>query len=164
MVRLRRCPSPPTLRCKRRWRSLSTLDAVRPAQVAEGAALPSWACVAVIHDQPRRRQLQPRTCSARSVISAQPERRWSDWKEIACRWAHLIRLQIASAQPLPDATAARSAALVNRLDSLFAEWLQRNYAPLAGQRLPEPHHLFHIPGVLERASRAVCRADCASNT
>ena len=39
-------------------------------------------------------------------LLAQPERRWSDWKEIARRWAQLTRLQIASEQPLPEATEA----------------------------------------------------------
>ena len=125
---------------------LLQLDAVSAAHVAvirEPAAAQATAAEAAL--------------GALGDLLAQPERRWSDWQEIARRWAQLTRLQIDIAQPLPSATATRAAALVNRIDPLFADWLQHNYAALAGQRMPEPHHLFHMPGVLQRARNAASR-------
>lgn len=73
---------------------------------------------------------------------------WGGWQAVARRWAQITARRYAAPGALPAALQAEADALAARLDGAFAEWLRRNYAALAGQRLPDPHHLFHVPAYL----------------
>jgi hypothetical protein len=78
---------------------------------------------------------------------------WESWQAIAWRWARITRLRYDSPIPHPATVPAQFAAVAGALDAAFAGWLTRNYSALAGQALPIPHHLYHVPGWLAYAHR-----------
>ena len=76
------------------------------------------------------------------------ERRWARWQETARVWAELTVLRYDPERALPPEQCAAYGRLQPKLDRAFAAWLQGRYAPLGGQRLPHPHHLYHVPHYL----------------
>lgn len=67
------------------------------------------------------------------------------WEQIARQWADL-NIITSEDETLPADNQLET--LRRRLDEAFLEWLKKNYAPLAVQVLPRPHHLYHIPTYL----------------
>jgi hypothetical protein len=69
--------------------------------------------------------------------------RWEDWCGLAWLWAEATGLQLDDAA-LAAAHAGDLAQARVLLDERWLTWLLANYGPLAGQALPQPHHLYHV--------------------
>lgn len=70
---------------------------------------------------------------------------WQSWCKASWSWAEATRLHYGAGD-LGEHAAARYSSVATSLDMQFLGWLTDRYGPLAGQRLPIPHHLFHVPG------------------
>lgn len=81
-----------------------------------------------------------------AVLSNSPPDSFEAWEQIAWQWAELNRIFITS-ESLPKG-GEQFETLRHHLDKIFLEWLKKNYAPLAVQVLPRPHHLYHVPTFL----------------
>lgn len=120
--------------------------AVRPVTLAEADPLPAWARPGVRVSAADFIQKRADALLAMLAESAEDwgALRWMQWQTVAQRWAELTALRH---HPQPHLTEAQQTAYARQqaqLDNHFATWLASRYAPLAGQRLPHPHHLFHV--------------------
>ena len=119
-----------------------------PVQIEQPDRLPGWARPAVLAaDEDRRpRRIGELLEDLEQLLGPCPEdRRWEQWQAIARAWAELNTLRYDPDVAWDDMQRDSHHRLQGRLDKAFWIWLQRRYAPLGGQRLPEPHHLYHIP-------------------
>ena len=71
--------------------------------------------------------------------------RWATWAAVARTWAELTGLALGARD---EVIAAAVAGWRARLDPAFAAWLRRGYAALAGAKLPQPHHVHHVPHLM----------------
>ena len=132
--------------------------ALAPIRVDQQASFPAWAEVAVVYDvaAARARQLGAGLDDIAAQVSQSPLR-WADWQVLARRWGQLTGWRYDASEPLPADLQVRYASVQAALNQAFQAWLQPAYGTLAGQRLPEPHHLFHIPGFLAQRTTAGSR-------
>ncbi len=79
--------------------------------------------------------------------------RWEDWQRLAWHWAELNALRHDRALKLPPEALNACPLLQKSINDAFFTWLKNRYTPLAGQRLPIPHQLFHVPQYLARQMR-----------
>lgn len=122
---------------------------VAPQLVDEPGRLPAWARGVVVADEAaaRERHVAELLRSLDELLSEE-SLRWEGWRQVAALWAQITRLLVDSARSFPEGAAVQIANTRDRIDAAFLPWLQQNYSTLSGRRLPDPHHLFHIPGVL----------------
>ncbi len=119
--------------------------------VREPGGLPQWARVAVRapdEDDRRRRaaDLLARLDEQAAALVAQPAAgRWPEWAAVAHTWADLTGLALELRDAALDEQAQHRQ---RRLDPAFAAWLDKGYAALAAQKLPQPHHVHHAPHLL----------------
>ncbi len=124
---------------------------LEPVDVAEPGRLPGWTRPAVVLPDEDRRQRRFNELVARleeSLASPRDDARWAVWQEVAGAWAELTTIRDAAdldLEPEQEAAWCRLAAL---LDQTFVEWLRPRYSVLAGQRVPRPHHVHHLPDFL----------------
>ncbi len=121
--------------------------AIRPVTLADVAPLPVWAQVgarasAADLAQQRAEALLAQLGEQTTVLS---EARWEQWQAIATAWAELTALRHHPQRHLTANQRTAYEQWQTRLDGAFVNWLSQRYAPLAGQKLPQPHHLFHVP-------------------
>jgi len=69
------------------------------------------------------------------------EYRWEEWQALAYLLAEFTALVGITKQD----SMAFSASKQKKCDEWFFNWLKNRYSVLATQKLPQPHHLFHIP-------------------
>jgi hypothetical protein len=74
--------------------------------------------------------------------------RWPAWQEAARAWAELDLPRHGASSRLEEGQQETALRLQPELDSAFQGWLRRSYSALGGRRLPEPHHLHHVPHYL----------------
>ena len=123
---------------------------VAPIVVDQNVHLPDWAAPAVAVDRlaGHRRQLDAACEDVRQQLEP-AELRWEDWQSLAHRWAELTLLRYDyDFNPTP-AQRETVAGLETLLDARFASWLQVYYSSLAGNVLPRPHHVSHVPRFME---------------
>ena len=66
--------------------------------------------------------------------------RWEQWQSLAkIRAEYTILSQVKSSERKEEKTFSK---LINKV---FLTWLYNHYSALATQKLPKPHHLFHVP-------------------
>ncbi len=134
---------------------------VQPVTLADASPLPVWAQVGV-RSSPAD-VAQQRAADLLSLLAEQAthlaETRWQTWQEIATTWAELTAWRYHPQRYLTPEQQAAANQWQEPLDNAFATWLGTGYAALAGQRLPRPHHLFHVPHWLayERRQGAASR-------
>jgi hypothetical protein len=130
---------------------LLRLGILKPtATVRRLAETPAWATPAIAYDAAAAQAVELGEGLQDITDRLQASHlRWSDWQVIAWRWAHLTLLYYTGAL-LPAASPLHSQFHQQQLtlNAAFAGWLKTAYSPLAGARLPTPHHLFHVPGYL----------------
>src|SRR5579884_248569 len=128
---------------------LLRMGALAPVAVAAPERLPVWARAGVLgggDDAAARRGALLLTELERRLAAVE-DARWGDWQAIARTWAELGALRGGHRAAVADEAAAQ---LASRLDAAFLSWLRHAYPSLAGLRLPTPHHVFHVPGVVAR--------------
>ncbi len=128
--------------------------ALTPVRITQPEGLPPWMRVGVLapdeDDRARRMaellELLKEQAEPREGLA---EARWEPWQAVARTWAELTTLyydpagatdQAGSSSQMPYTYAWWQV----QLDRAFLAWLQRYYAPLAGRKLPVPHHLYHV--------------------
>lgn len=120
---------------------------IQPITLADASPLPAWAQAGVRASAAA--VAQQRADDLLTLLAEQAahlaEARWQNWQEIATTWAELTVWRFHPQRYLTAEQIAAATAWQEPLDRAFAEWLATGYAALAGQRLPRPHHLFHVP-------------------
>jgi hypothetical protein len=120
--------------------------AVQPVMLADAAPLPTWAQAGVRASAADF--AQQRMDSLLALLSEQARNlanfRWEQWQAIALTWAELTAWRHHPQRYVTEAQRDAYAQWQAGLDTAFAVWLQRGYASVAGQKLPRPHHLFHV--------------------
>jgi hypothetical protein len=117
-----------------------------PTSTEQHDSLPDWAQPAVLApDQDSRARRIKELLALLSESAEMGDARWQAWQVVARAWAELSLLVYAPDARLDDTRGNAFRRIQTHLDAAFLDWLQRRYAPLAGQRLPRPHHLFHVP-------------------
>jgi hypothetical protein len=119
--------------------------ALSPVLVPWPERLPSWARPAILapdEDRKPRRAAELLAALSEHVGIPLADARWDRWGAIARLWAELQTLRYDPDVPLEEAACGE---LERELDRAFLVWLCRRYAPLGSQRLPLPHHLYHVP-------------------
>ena len=77
-----------------------------------------------------------------------PDARYGDWLRFARTWAEARALALSPEREAADTTEPNLAALRDRIDAAFAEWLGSRYAGLANLPPSPPVMLHHMPRVL----------------
>jgi len=112
---------------------------------------PAWADPGLLSDESERlpQRLAAELDAVQAALARLPDSpRWTDWQPFAWDWAKFTATYYhPDLQPQPDVTQAYRR-LQQQVDARFSGWLVQRYAPLATQRLPLPHHLYHIPHYL----------------
>lgn len=125
---------------------------LNPVSVAQPEQLPEWMQTGLLapdEERPLRRfsHLLAQLAEQATPPEALDQVRWAMWQSIAYTWAELTALYhhpdlAGRLQDQPDGVTYRW--WQRQLDVQFRTWLERYYAPLAGQKLPTPHHLYHV--------------------
>lgn len=131
--------------------------ALAPEPVDDPLALPAWARAgAVAATEQAKRELARGLVEALAGALTEEARIGSflAWTKIAQISARID--QQAGVIVDDSALASRRVELSAYAERRFASWLPAHYRSLAGLALPEPHHLFHVPGflALQRRQRA----------
>jgi hypothetical protein len=120
--------------------------AITPARLAPEEYVPDWARAAFIREDADNRPQQFAVGLAELEMALGTEsQQWTEWQAIARQWAQLTWWRYDHPAALDPMALARYADLQARLDTLFVRWIQTEYTRLGGRRLPEPHHLHHVP-------------------
>lgn len=129
---------------------------LRPADMDNPDMVPGWARPGVVSNQEERipRRIGELLTILKDRLAIPPgEARWPHWQSVARAWAELEVLRHEPAGRLDTVQQETRNDLEGRLDVSFLEWLRRYYPPLGSQRLPLPHHLFHVPDYLAYGRR-----------
>jgi hypothetical protein len=121
---------------------------LQPLAVDRPDRLPGWARPAVLasgEDRRARRTAELFESLVESVEASLSTARWEEWQAVARAWAELTALAHHPDRSLDPAQQKAYAQIQARLDGAFLGWLRQRYAPLGSQRLPRPHHLYHVP-------------------
>jgi len=120
--------------------------ALAPSKVPDAERLPAWARRAVEAGDGRAlvRQAEQLLTALDDELAAPKELRWDGWQQVARHWAALDVL-FATASSGTEELDERRRQLQAQLDAAFLPWLQARYAPLGVRRLPQPHHVHHVP-------------------
>lgn len=129
--------------------------ALAPAPVPHAERLPSWARRAVEAGDGRAgvRQAEQLLVTLDDELATLAELRWEGWQQVARHWAALDVL-FATAGSALDELGERRRQLRARLDAAFLHWLRARYAPLGVRRLPQPHHVHHVPDYMAYRRRS----------
>lgn len=122
-----------------------------PVEISTNIRLPDWVLAGVQFPD-----VDPRPGRYADLIAAIEESissdisaaRWLDWQLLAWDWAELTSLHQASDLQLSEDQSKAYHSLQKQVNDAFLSWLQTHYTPLAGQRLPQPHHVHHVPHCL----------------
>jgi len=127
--------------------SLVRSGALVPTPVLHTERLPAWARRAVDAGDGRAvaRRAEHLLAALPDDLASSEELRWEDWQRAARLWAELDVLLHASSDALPNDLRSRREHVRVTLDAAFLPWLQQRYAPLGVRRLPQPHHVHHVP-------------------
>lgn len=119
-----------------------------PLQVAEPEKLPGWAApaICITHEDPRPARVDDlHAMLLADLTNLTSDARWETWQAIARTWAELgVIWHSVDFQSTPSQQKQHDL-LQASLDEAFVTWLRHRYAPLGAQRLPSPHHVYHVP-------------------
>ena len=114
-----------------------------PVEIFEPHKIPPWAQPGIYasNEDPKELRLDElRTILENITETELAAYRWEQWQSLAKIWAEYTALsQINSSGSKEKKTFSK---LINKV---FLSWLHNRYSALATQKLPKPHHLFHVP-------------------
>ena len=121
--------------------------AIQPVTLTDATPLPAWAQSGVRTSAAdfARQRVAVLLATVAEQAATLTGARWAEWQATATTWAELTAWRYDPQRYLTEKQRAAYAQWQAQLDADFTAWLQQRYAPLAGQRLPQPHHLFHVP-------------------
>lgn len=131
--------------------ALVRTGALTPTRVPDMGRLPAWArpAVEVGDGQTAARRAETLLDALSEEMTSPASLRWEGWQRVARLWAELDGILHApaagEATPTLAALRAQRDEMRDRLDAAFVPWLRERYAPLAVRRLPQPHHVHHVP-------------------
>jgi len=126
---------------------------LQPMEIVDQVNLPAWAKPGVSVIDVR---LQ-RFATLLEVIVEQLERlksspetqaKWNDWVDLARDWAELNSIHCQRILVIGADQNETYSQLSGDIDLLFSNWLKQSYSVLGTQRLPNPHHVHHVPHYL----------------
>jgi hypothetical protein len=121
---------------------------LEPVSVEQPDRLPNWARPAALgpdEDHRPRRAAELLEILAEHLETPLADARWEQWQTIARAWAELTTLHYDPDTPLEPPQQSTYHRLQSKIDAAFLAWLRQRYAPLGSQRLPVPHHVYHVP-------------------
>ena len=124
---------------------------IQPLQINDGTKLPYWVQPGVSAVDPRfqRLKLLFEEVEARlEKFKKNLDSGWEDWNQFALIWSELCSYLYLSDFEIQPRQKSDFNRFIQDLDPLFADWLMNNYSTLGVLRLPNPHHVNHIPHYL----------------
>ena len=130
---------------------------VRPISLPQQATIPAWGEMGIRVSAGE--YAQQRTTALLAQLTAQAtdlaQLRWAQWQAVAQTWAELTIWRHRPEQLLTADQCREIDHWIPLIDRALAAWLGSRYSPLATQRLPRPHHLFHVPHFMAYEQRQV---------
>ena len=120
---------------------------LHPTELPDKIALPTWAARGRIikSEDPRPRRYADLLERVSDLLDENlASARWAGGLPLIEHWAELTSLRYTANLKLPTQTKARYEELRNNINTYFLNWLKTHYTSLANQKLPVPHHLFHV--------------------
>lgn len=110
-----------------------------------------WVSVGVVTspEADRSRRLAGLIETVKTSIPA-ADARHLDWLAFAHRWAEMNMLWWETATTAPGGTLGELSQIQQRVDIVFAEWVQKRYSGLHNQPATPPVMLHHVPRALAR--------------
>ncbi|MEI7990334.1 MAG: BREX-3 system phosphatase PglZ, partial [Chloroflexota bacterium] len=126
---------------------------LQPVEVQEVKTIPSWAHCAVTQYDSRQQRFNTLLDALNQQVSmlqsgAGANLTWHTWKDIGRDWAEINALRYQNGIESSDLQRWTYQQLIQKVDAQFYAYLQKVYSPLGALRLPEPHHVHHIPHYL----------------
>ena len=123
---------------------------LQPLEMHDKEGLPAWSLPGITLTDVRTHRLtllledlENRLKTMKSDLQIQTG--WNTWNGLARDWAELCSLYDQTDLEVSQAQKEAFRKLVHGFDKTFSAWLRNNYAPLGTQRLPKPHHVYHVP-------------------
>jgi hypothetical protein len=133
--------------------SLVRVGTIQPVEISEFDGLPPWAHPGVTLTDARLNRytsllvdIENHLQSMNTISDTQPD--WKFWVGFAKDWAELCSINYQIDVDINQEQRETFHRIVRELDKNFSVWLKKNYVALGSQRLPKPHHVFHIPHYL----------------
>ncbi|MHB8806012.1 MAG: BREX-3 system phosphatase PglZ [Anaerolineaceae bacterium] len=126
---------------------------IQPLEITDKKSLPNWAHPGVTLVDTRLQRftsLLEDMGNRLNTMKSNPQVQtsWNIWNEIAQDWAELCSYYTQTDLTIDQTQKETFRRLIRETDPLFITWLKSNYAPLGTQRLPKPHHVYHVPHYL----------------
>ncbi len=113
-----------------------------PIEVPEPQKLPHWAQPGVFtsNEDPDALRLGELEETLGAITDTElAAYRWEQWQDLAWTVAEYTSLYQTQTNHKTEMSYFKV------IDKAFLKWLQNRYSALATQKLPKPHHLFHVP-------------------
>ncbi len=127
--------------------------ALHPVQVREGQDVPEWVKpgITILDDRTQRLGhlldgINQTLQDLQSDVVTTPG--WKAWVEIASQWAEASIIFNEKDLAIDEIQKDQYNATSRELEQAFTPWIKSNYSPLGVQRLPTPHHVYHVPHYL----------------
>ncbi len=127
---------------------------LHPLQVASREGVPGWMAAGVTIIDPRLERfstlldnVEKRLVECKSLPPSHSG--WEEWCMLAFDWAELCSYYQTPRLDILPHHKDQYLSLVCQLDSWFSDWLTHRYPFLGSQRLPKPHHVFHVPHYID---------------
>jgi len=126
---------------------------LRPLKITDQIKLPDWTNPGVIRVDPRVHRYELLLSEVENDLKVKRlepfgQTEWIRWKKIAQDWSEICNLHYQSDLDFHPRKKVKFNQLINEMDKIFTNWLKNKYSLLGVQRLPKPHHVFHIPHYL----------------
>ncbi len=122
--------------------SIISKGMLTPVEVPEPQKLPHWAQPGIFaaNEDPDALRLGELEETLGAITDANlVAYRWEQWQDLAWTVAEYTSLYQTQTNDKTDMS------YFNVIEKAFLMWLQNRYSVLATQKLPKPHHLFHLP-------------------
>jgi hypothetical protein len=121
---------------------------IQSVQIKEKLSLPEWIKPGITLLDDRIQRYIHLLDEINQMIMITPPDGWKSWKEIAYLWAEASLLFNDKEIKFNENEVGLYRRISVEIDRLFTAWIGSNYSPLGVQRLPRPHHVYHIPHYL----------------
>jgi hypothetical protein len=126
---------------------------IKPLEIPDKSSLPQWTHPGVTLTDSRLQRfaflledLEIRLTKLKS--DPQTQSGWNVWNSLAKDWAELCNYFYQTNFQVTNLQKEKYRLLARNIDILFFGWMKNNYTPLGAQRLPKPHHVYHVPHFL----------------